>query len=726
MTAESRTVELTLTVAESFIEDAGKGLARLDPDDAQAVGASLGDVIEIMGEKKTVARVSGIFPEFLGKKITQIDGITRENARVPVGGTVRIIKAPRQTATAVVLTPRESGNWWPDDSEVGYIGKMLQGLAVISGDKLNIPLFGGKDRYFSVDGTSPSGPVIVNQQTRFRVNNPDYSEKADSRVTYEDIGGLERELRSVREMVEIPLRYGEIFDRLGIQAPKGLLLYGPPGTGKTLIARAIAGEAKLHFIRINGPEIIQKFYGDSEARLREIFEEATRKAPSVIFIDEIDAIAPKRADVVGDVEKRVVAQLLALMDGTVPRGHVLVIGATNVPEMIDPALRRPGRFDREIGISAPHVDGRLAILKIHSRRMPLAPDVDLDHIAQITHGFVGADVEALCKEAGMAAVRRYLPVGAIGHSDRLPVTPEHMQVSREDFMTALREVEPTATRQFFNERSTLKLSDVGGLARIKDTLISIVDWPLKYPDLFTLGKVSSRGILLSGPSGTGKTLMVKALAGETGLNFIPISSSILFSKWLGESEKALHEIFKKAKQSAPTILFFDEIDALAPRRGAETDTGAVERVASQFFNELDGLSDLSEVIVIGATNREDLLDPALMRPGRLDFILRFTIPLEDERLEIFRINTRGRPLHRDVDLVELARSTEGMVGSHIAFICKRAVMMAITEIIHSGQDKTPDRLLVCAAHFTEALRELRESEAPRTRDGFMQGTVSEK
>ncbi|MEK7827186.1 MAG: AAA family ATPase, partial [Thermodesulfobacteriota bacterium] len=538
-------------------------------------------------------------------------------------------------------TPIDSGNWWPDENEVGYIGKVLQGLAVLAGDKVNIPLFGGKDRFFSVDGTSPSGAVIINQHTQFKVNKPDYTETADSRISYEDIGGLERELRSIREMVEIPLRYGEIFDRLGIEAPKGLLLYGAPGTGKTLIARAIAGEAKLHFIKIDGPEIIQKYYGDSEARLREIFEEATRKAPSVIFIDEIDAIAPKRAEVVGDVEKRVVAQLLALMDGTVPRGHVLVIGATNVPEMIDPALRRPGRFDREIGLSAPHADGRRAILKIHSRRMPLATDVDLDQIAQITHGFVGADLEALCKEAGMAAVRRYLPVGALGNSDRLPVTPESMRISREDFLTALREVEPTATREFFNERSTLKLSDIGGLAQIKETLLSIVDWPLKYPELFASGKVSSRGILLAGPSGTGKTMMVRALAGETGINFIPISSSILFSKWLGESEKALHGIFKKAKQSAPTILFFDEIDSLAPKRGEDTGSGAIERVASQFFNELDSLSDLSQVIVIGATNREDLLDPALVRPGRLDYILNFYAPDERERLEIFRINTHG-------------------------------------------------------------------------------------
>ncbi len=691
MVDKSAATALELRVAEIFIEDVGKGLARFDPDDAKILGATLGDVVEIKGEKRTVARISGIFPEHLGKKIIQIDGITRDNAGVLVGGTVQIKKATRQTATAIVLTPLESGNWWPDESELGYIGKILQGLAVISGDKVNIPLFGGKDRFFSVVGTSPSGPVIINQQTKFKVNRPDYTEKAESRITYEDIGGLERELRSVREMVEIPLRYGELFERLGIEAPKGLLLYGPPGTGKTLIARAIAGEAKLHFIRINGPEIIQKYYGDSEARLREIFEEATRKAPSVIFIDEMDAIAPKRAEVVGDVEKRVVAQLLALMDGTVPRGHVLVIGATNVPEMIDPALRRPGRFDREISISAPHAEGRLAILKIHSRRMPLAPDVDLQQIAQITHGFVGADIEALCKEAGMAAVRRYLPVGAIGNSDRLPVTPEHMHVSMEDFLSALREVEPTATRQFFNERSLFKMSDVGGLTRIKETLISIADWPLRYPELFALGKISSHGILLSGPSGTGKTLMVKALAGETGLNFIPISSSILFSKWLGESEKALHEIFKKAKQSAPTILFFDEIDALAPRRGAETDTGAVERMASQFFNELDALSDLSQVIVIGATNREDLLDPALTRPGRLDFILRFHVPDEKERLEIFHINTKGRPLHKDVDLEGLAKKTEGMVGSHINFICKRAVMLAITEIIQGKKKKPPLR-----------------------------------
>ncbi len=713
MTAKLMPGEIELKVAEGFIEDVGKGLARFDPDDAKALGATLGDVVEIKGEKKTVARISGIFPEHLGKKIIQLDGLTRNNAGVQIGGTVQIKKAARQTATAIVLTPLESGSFWPDENELGYIAKILQGLAVISGDILNIPLFGGKDRFFSVDGASPSGPVIINQQTKFKVNRPDYTEKSESRITYEDIGGLERELRSVREMVELPLHYGEIFEKLGIEAPKGLLLYGPPGTGKTLIARAIASETRLHFIRINGPEIIHKYYGESEAMLRDIFEEAARKAPSVIFIDEIDAIAPKRAEVLGDVEKRVVAQLLALMDGAVPRGHVLVIGASNVPEMIDPALRRPGRFDREVSISAPNVEGRLSILKIHSRRMPLASNVDLEQIAQITHGFVGADLEALCKEAGMAAVRRYLPVGAIGNYDRLPVTPEHMQVSMEDFLSALREVEPSATRQFFNERSVLKLSDIGGLVKVKETLVSIVDWPLKYPELFSLGKVSSRGILLTGPSGTGKTIMVKALAGETGLNFIPISSPILFSKWLGESEKALHEIFKKAKQSAPCILFFDEIDALVPKRGAETEGGAVERVASQFFSELDSLSDLSQVVVIGATNREDLLDQALIRPGRLDFILKFPIPHKKERLEIFRIHTRSRPIHKDVDIEELAGLTEGMVGSHIAFICKRATMLAIADLIHNKPGKNQKKLLVTAAHFKAALQELLENKNER-------------
>jgi transitional endoplasmic reticulum ATPase len=490
-----------------------------------------------------------------------------------------------------------------------------------------------------------------------------------------------------------------------------VLLYGPPGTGKTLIARAIASETKLHFFRVNGPEIIHKFYGESEARLREIFEEAARQAPSIIFIDEIDAISPKRAEVLGDVEKRVVAQLLALMDGMVSRGQVIVIGATNIPEIIDPALRRPGRFDREIVLPVPNIEGRKSILKIHSRRMPLASDVDLDRLAQITHAFVGADLEALCKEAGMVALRRYLPLEAENQLASILPTPDHLQITMEDFLTALREIEPTAIREFFTERSTVRWHHVGGLAPIKEALMSIVDWPMKFPELFASGKVSPpRGILFTGPSGTGKTLMAKALAGETGLNFISIGGPMIFSKWLGESEKALHNLFKKAKQSAPCILFFDEIDALIMARGFVTDSGAVERIASQFFNELDSLTDLSQVIVLGATNREDLLDPALMRTGRLDYILKFSVPDEKDRLEIFQVHTREKPLGDDVDLVELAKTTEGMVGSQIASICRNAALMAVKEMIRLPEKKSSSRLLIRSTHFKEAIRSIRISE----------------
>jgi len=705
------TATLDLKVSEALIEDVGKGLARLDPEDIKAINGVLGDLIEISGEKKTVARITGTFPEFYGKKLIQMDGITRANAKANLGESVRIKKIPRKTATTVLVSPLDFTNVLPEEGELEQFAKVLQGLPVIVGDKINVPFLAGKERLFQVEATSPADGVIINHRTKFLLKKPDFSMEAPSHVSYEDVGGLENELRLIREMVELPLRYAEVFERLGIEAPKGVLLYGPPGTGKTLIARAIASETKLHFIRVNGPEIIHKFYGESEARLREIFEEATRKAPSIIFIDEIDAIAPKRAEVLGDVEKRVVAQLLALMDGMVSRGQVIVIGATNIPEMIDPALRRPGRFDREIALPVPNVEGRQAILRIHSRHMPLAPGVDLDRLAQITHAFVGADLEALCKEAGMVALRRYLSLEGENHLDAMLANPEQLQITMEDFLTALREIEPTATREFYTERSTVKWHHIGGLKRIKETLLSIVDWPHKYPEFFNEGKVlPPRGILFSGPSGTGKTLMAKALAGETGLNFISISGPILFSKWLGESEKALHQIFKKAKQSAPCILFFDEIDALVITRGHGGEGGAVERMASQFFNELDNLSDLSQVIVLGATNREDLLDPALMRAGRLDYVLRFPIPDEEERLEIFQVHTRERPLANDVNLAELARCTAGMMGSHIAFIAKRATMLAIAELINDPEKSKSRKLSVAASHFNAALKEVREKE----------------
>jgi transitional endoplasmic reticulum ATPase len=704
-------VVLELKVIEALPEDVGKALARLDPADIKALSGVLGDVIEISGAKNTVARITGTLPEHHGKKVIQIDGITRSNANSNLGEVVRIKKASRKTAVTVIVTPLDFSAVLPDESELDQFAKVLQGLAVVAGDKINIPFLAGKDRFFQVEATSPLGGVIINQKTKFVLKKPDFSLEAPSHVSYEDVGGLERELRLVREMVELPLRYGEVFEKLGVEAPKGVLLYGPPGTGKTLIARAIASETKLHFFRVNGPEIIHKFYGESEARLREIFEEAAREAPSIIFIDEIDAISPKRAEVLGDVEKRVVAQLLALMDGMVSRGQVIVIGATNIPEIIDPALRRPGRFDREIVLPVPNTEGRKSILKIHSRRMPLASDVDLDRLAQITHAFVGADLEALCKEAGMVALRRYLSLEGENHLASILGTPDQLQIMMEDFLTALREIEPTAIREFFTERSTVRWHHVGGLYPIKEALMSVVDWPTKYPELFALGKVSPpRGILFTGPSGTGKTLMAKALAGETGLNFISIGGPMIFSKWLGESEKALHNLFKKAKQSAPCILFFDEIDALIMARGFVTDSGAVERIASQFFNELDGLTDLSQVIVLGATNREDLLDPALMRTGRLDYILKFSVPDEKDRLEIFQVHTREKPLGSDVDLAELAKTTEGMVGSQIASICRNAALMAVKEMIHLPEKKSSSRLLICSTHFKEAIRSLRASE----------------
>ncbi|HTY26324.1 MAG TPA: AAA family ATPase [Desulfomonilaceae bacterium] len=706
---------LEFRVAEALVEDLGKGWARLNADDIKALNGVLGDLIEIKGAKTTVARITGTLSGHDGKKVIQIDGITRSNGQTSVGELVQVRKIRRQTAETVLVTPLDFNSALPERDELDQFAKVLQGLPVLLGDKINVPFLGGKERFFKVEATSPLGGVIINQKTRFILKKPDFSMEGPSHVSYESVGGLENELKLVREMVELPLRYAEAFERLGIEAPKGVLLCGPPGTGKTLIARAVASESKLHFARVNGPEIIHKFYGESEARLREIFEEATRQAPSVIFIDEIDAIAPKRADVLGDVEKRVVAQLLALMDGMISRGHVIVIGATNIPEMIDPALRRPGRFDREIVLPVPNVEGRREILKIHSRHMPLAPDVDLGRLAQITHGFVGADLEALCKEAGMAALRRYLSLEGENHLESILTAAGQLHIQMQDFLTAFREIEPTATREFYTERSTVKWDHVGGLGEIKEALISMVDWPARYPDLFVVGKVSPpRGILFTGPSGTGKTLMAKALVGETGINFISISGPILFSKWLGESEKALHQVFKKAKQSAPCILFFDEIDALMPARGVASNEGAAERVASQFFNELDSLSDHSQVIVLGATNREDLLDPALTRAGRLDCIFQFPIPNEKERLEIFRVHSRERPLGTDVNFQELASSTEGMVGSEIASICKNSTMMAISEFISSSENKPPTELVIYARHFREAIKAIRKVQESLT------------
>jgi transitional endoplasmic reticulum ATPase len=695
-----------LKVVEAATDDVAKGIARLADSEMKLLGAVLGDVIEIAGERTTVARVAGTLAPS-GARSIGIDGLTRENAGANPGSSVRVRKVRRKTADTVVITPLDPSAVLPEEQDLHHFALLLQGLAVIAGDKVNIPVLGGKPRLFTVEGTSPGGGVIINQRSRFVLKKGDYAPDAPARVTYDEIGGLENELRLVREMVELPLRYADVFDKLGVEAPKGVLLYGPPGTGKTLIARAIAGESGLHFIRVNGPEIIHKFYGESEARLREIFEEAAQNAPSVIFIDEIDAIAPRRAEVLGDVEKRVVAQLLALMDGMVRRGQVVVIGATNIPETIDPALRRPGRFDREVVIPVPNVEGRLSILRIHSRRMPLAKDVDLARLSTITHAFVGADLEALCKEAGMVAVRRYLSLeGGKGGVDAA-LSADGMRITMDDFLKGLRAVEPTATREISTERSNVTWQDIGGLKEIKEALASIIDWPARYPDLFASARVMPpRGILFSGPSGTGKTLTAKALAGETGLNFISISVPILFSKWLGESEKALHHIFKKAKQSAPCILFFDDIDSLAMTRAVASEGEAVaERMSSQLFNELDNLSDLSQVIVLGATNRPDLLDAGLTRSGRLDYVLEFPLPSHEDRVDIFRVHTKGRPLAPGIDLADLAVLTEGLSGSDIAAVCRSAAMMAISRCIGDGrQPKRAGGVLITMDLFKAAIK----------------------
>ena len=707
--------ELEFRISETFAEDVGKGWARLHPEEMNALHCVEGDMVEICGVGKTVARIGEAHAKRCENKIVHIDGITRDNCQSKLGEIVRIRKIDFKTAKTILISPVDPSANLPDQNELVRFSKILRDLPVTVGDKIMAPLIGVKDRYLKILATAPSGCVIVDQSTRFISKEPDAWTDVSEPLPYENVGGLDAELQLVREMVELPLRYSKAFEKLGIEPPKGVLLCGPPGTGKTLIARSVASETRLHFIRVNGPEIIHKFYGESEARLRAIFEEATNNAPSVIFIDEIDCIAPKRSDVLGDVEKRVVAQLLALMDGMVSRGQVVVIGATNVPEMIDPALRRPGRFDREVILPVPNAQGRREILRIHSRNMSLDVDVDLDQLANITYGFVGADLQALCKEAGMAALRRYLNLQGEHHLESIISADDQLYVQMQDFLKALREIEPTATREFYTEKSTTRWTHVGGLSSIKKRLVCAVEWQARYPKLFAAGKVfPPRRILFSGPSGTGKTLMAKALAGETGINFISIDGPILFSKWLGESERALSQVFKKAKQSAPCILFFDEIDALVPARNVLTVEGSSDRVSSQFFNELDRLSDQSQVIVLGATNRPDLLDPAVLRAGRFDTILEFPIPDEKQRLEIFEVHTRERPLAKDVDLTELARLTEGMVGSQIASVCNDAVILAITELIESSPESSHPELLVVARHFRGATDTRLRKERSRT------------
>ncbi|HHT9131487.1 MAG TPA: CDC48 family AAA ATPase [Candidatus Tripitaka californicus] len=698
--------KLSLKVAEAMNKDVGRGIARIDPADMQSLEAEIGGVVEIVGKRRTVARLMPTFKEERGKSRIQIDGLVRGNAQVSLDEKVTLKKVPWQPAEKVVLAPVTPGMM---DKDSRYIGTLLDGLPLVEGDRIRATLFGARYNEFLVESTLPKDVVIIKPTTSLKIAETLPTKPARLKVSYEDVGGLEKEIQRIREMIELPLKYPQVFERLGIDPPKGVLLCGPPGCGKTLIARAVANETDASFFSINGPEIIHKFYGESEARLREIFEEARRNTPAIIFLDEVDAIAPKREQVLGEVEKRVVAQLLALMDGLKDRGQVIVIAATNIPHSLDPALRRPGRFDREITIPIPDKKARLRVLEIHSRGMPLAEDVDLTKLAEITHGFVGADLQALCREAAMSCLRQVMPEIDFQKAHIPTETLLNLKVGMEHFLQALKEIEPSAIREVFVEVPDVGWEDVGGLEGVKRQLQEAVEWPLRYEKLFERARLTPpKGILLTGPPGTGKTLMVKALAREGKVNFISVKGPALLSKYVGESERAVRDIFRKARQAAPCILFFDEIDAIAPRRGAGgVDSGVAERVISQLLTELDGIEELKGVLILGATNRADIIDPALLRAGRFDATIEIPFPDREARLKIFQVHTRDKPITKEVGLGELVEQTEGWSGADIELLCRKATMIAIRNLIEKkGEGVAPHELHIGARDFMQALEEV--------------------
>ncbi len=709
---------LTLRTGESLVEDVDTGVVRMALADMEWLGVVPGGGIAILGARTTFARVMPAPDEYQGRRLLQMDGVTRENAGVTLNSKVDVIPAAVQFARTMLIAPLEPLALEADD--VRKIREALTGHVVVTADKIKVLAFSRTGHLFRVAGTEPDGPVALSNATDVRIQTAGVATAQPFKVKYEDIGGLEDILVRVRELVELPMRYPEAFARLRIDPPKGVLLYGPPGTGKTLIARAVASEVAAHFIHVNGPEIIHKFYGESEAKLRGIFDEAHRKAPSIIFLDELDAIAPKRSDVTGEVEKRVVAQLLASMDGLVSRGEVVVIGATNLPEMLDPALRRPGRFDREISLSAPSRVGRLKILRIHSRGMPLDRNVDLSRLAEITHGFVGADLEVLCKEAGMRALQDLLDHADFMVKDMAALVQDAL-VTMRHFLDALKHIHPTATREFFVERPNTSWADVGGLDEVRRQLEAIIEFPRKAPKLFArTGIRPPKGVMLSGASGTGKTLMAKALAAESGLSFITADAAMIFSKWVGESEKALRQVFRKAKEAAPCILLFDEIDAIVPTRRGGIEGGNTDRIVSQFLNELDTLTELSDVIVLGATNRLDLVDPAVVAPGRFGFVIEFRELDKNQRQKVFEVHAAKIALDDDVLLTELAGSTEGFTGADIAAVCQRAAMRRIQEFVsehRSYDDSTAERFTVTRADFEAAIDEVARLAAARRQGG---------
>jgi transitional endoplasmic reticulum ATPase len=704
--------QVQLKVLEAYTRDVGRGVARLDYDAMDALGASTGDVIEIKGKRRTVAKCLPLYPSDEGRGVIRIDGLIRNNGGVAIGDMVAVKKVKATPAEKVVVAPLEAAP--PIDER--YLADTLEGIPVTKGDNVMVPYFGGR-LTFQVTGVSPvAEAALITQRTVFVISSEKReAQRGGPQITYEDIGGINDEIRKVREMIELPLRHPEIFEKLGVEAPKGVLLYGPPGTGKTLLAKAVASESNAHFIPIGGPEIMSKFYGESEARLREIFKEAKEKAPSIIFIDEIDSIAPKREEVYGEVERRVVSQLLSLMDGLEARGKVIVMAATNRPNALDPALRRPGRFDREIEIRVPDKKGRYEILQIHTRNMPLLEDVDIERLASISHGFVGADLEYLCKEAAMKTLRRMLPELKL-EEERLSLeTLDKLIVTGSDFDNAFKDIVPSAMREVYLETPDVKWSDIGGLESVKRELQEAVEWPLKFSDLYkAIGYNMPKGILLFGPSGTGKTLLAKAVATESEANFISVRGPELLSKWVGESERGMREVFKRARQAAPCIIFFDEIDSIAPTRGMGGDGMVTERVVSQLLTELDGIQALQGVVVLAATNRIDMVDPALLRAGRFDKIIRIPLPDDDARKQVLQIHLKGKPISKEVEVGRLVEMTGGFNGADLAALVNTALSIVLQAYVAKyprpeDAKKHLTEAVVTYEHFQEAAKKVRSS-----------------
>jgi transitional endoplasmic reticulum ATPase len=701
----------TLKVLEAYTRDVGRGVARIDYDSMDSLSASTGDVIEIRGKRRTVAKCLPLYPSDEGKGIIRVDGLVRNNAGVAIGDTVVVRKIKAVPAEKVIVAPLET---IPSIDE-RYLADALESVPLIKGDNVMVPYFGGRLTFQVIGVTPVADAILVTQKTVFQISEKGEVARGITNVAYEDIGGLKEEIQKVREMIELPLRHPEIFEKLGIEAPKGVLLYGPPGTGKTLLAKAVANETNAHFISISGPEIMSKFYGESEARLREIFKEAKEKAPSIIFIDEIDSIAPKREEVTGEVERRVVSQLLSIMDGLEARGKVIVIAATNRPNAIDPALRRPGRFDREIEIKVPDKRGRLEILQIHTRNMPLDTDVDQDRVAAVTHGFVGADLEYLCKEAAMKCLRRLLPELNLEDEKLAPEVLNKLIVTMSDFENAVKEVMPSAMREVYLESPDIPWTSIGGLEEVKRELQEAVEWPLRYPDLYKeLKHTLTKGILLHGPSGTGKTLLAKAVATESEANFISVKGPELISKWVGESERGMREIFRRARQAAPCVVFFDEIDSIALTRGGMGGTdsgggyggsGSSDRMLSQLLTEMDGIQELQGVVVIAATNRVDMIDAALLRPGRFDKIIFVPNPDMNTREKILQIHTKGKPLGQGIDFRKISEITEGFSGADITGVANTAISIVLHEYLQKYT--TPEE---AAKHASDALISMRHFE----------------